>query len=496
MENTCNIILRLLQEKEILHTNELPYENDFIFPCIQRLSSLSMIEFESIDTIAYNPTKEGLLVKEHGSPEYILYNEIGERKLADGICIKDKSVGLAHAFKNGWIKKENDALVRNKDNVIDAVRGLIKKLVIEGSENIKSDDINYLRKRKLIEGCKKTSYKITKGPSYKSEIQIYATDLTSNLIISGEYKNLEFKPYNFNTTGKIPDQGNFHPLMKVREEFRDIFLCLGFSEMRTDKYVESSFWNFDALFQPQQHPSRDAHDTFFINEKCKVDCDEDYLQRVKDMHQNGGHGSIGHKNKWDINEAKKGVLRTHTTAISARYLYKIANILNKTSMSGSGYNEKLNVNSDDCYKLFSIDKVFRNESVDATHLAEFHQIEGVIVGRNLTLGELMGILEAFYEKLGMSDVRFKPAFNPYTEPSMEIFAFHKGLNKMIEIGNSGIFRPEMLKPMGFEDDVVVFGFGLSLERPTMIKYGISNIRDLVGHKVDFDFIKKSEVCYF
>ena len=143
-------------------------------------------------------------------------------------------------------------------------------------------------------------------------------------------------------------------------------------------------------------------------------------------------------------------------------------------------------------KYFSIDRVFRNESVDATHLAEFHQVEGVIADYNLTLGELMGFMEEFFGRMGIYKLRFKPAYNPYTEPSLEIFSYHDGLRKWVEIGNSGMFRPEMLLPMGLPQDLRIFGFGLSLERPTMIKYGIKNIRELLGHKVDLDFIENSE----
>ena len=154
-------------------------------------------------------------------------------------------------------------------------------------------------------------------------------------------------------------------------------------------------------------------------------------------------------------------------------------------------------------KLFSIDRVFRNETMDATHLAEFHQVEGVVADRELTLADLigasacagsadeiliifLGFMRVFFKKMGIEKVRFKPAYNPYTEvrlfsshtpfhvfnthqPSLEIFAFHPMLNRWVEVGNSGMFRPEMLEPMGFPKDVRVHGWGLSLERPTMIR---------------------------
>lgn len=147
-------------------------------------------------------------------------------------------------------------------------------------------------------------------------------------------------------------------------------------------------------------------------------------------------------------------------------------------------------------KYFSIDRVFRNETLDATHLAEFHQVEGFIADRNIGLSHLIGILEEFYAKIGIKQLKFKPAYNPYTEPSLEIFGFHPQLKRWVEIGNSGVFRPEMLRPMGLPEDVSVIAWGLSLERPTMIYYGISNIRDLFGHKVPLSSTKTNKVCYF
>ncbi|ELQ74617.1 Phenylalanyl-tRNA synthetase, beta subunit [Trachipleistophora hominis] len=245
--------------------------------------------------------------------------------------------------------------------------------------------------------------------------------------------------------------------------------------MPTSRYVESSFWNFDALFQPQNHPAREMHDTFFLAnpEKTRL-TPTSYSERVKDIHE------ASYKCEWNPEESLKNVLRTHTTACSARMLYEIGQ--NKDNLHP--------------IKLFSIDRVFRNESVDATHLAEFHQIEGLVLGKNLSLGHLMGTLQGFYEKLNLKNIKFKPAFNPYTEPSLEIFAFHEKMNKWIEIGNSGIFRPEVLEPMGIKDDWRVIAWGLSLERPAMIKYNLDNIRDLLGSKVSLEFIKDSSMCYF
>ena len=146
-------------------------------------------------------------------------------------------------------------------------------------------------------------------------------------------------------------------------------------------------------------------------------------------------------------------------------------------------------------KYFSIDRVFRNETLDATHLAEFHQVEGVVVDKGIGLHNLLGVMKTFFDKIGIKNLKYKPAYNPYTEPSLEIFGYHPMLKKWIEIGNSGVFRPEMLEPMGLPKDVSVIAWGLSLERPTMIYYGVENIRDLFGHKVNIATTKKNPICY-
>jgi phenylalanyl-tRNA synthetase alpha chain len=216
--------------------------------------------------------------------------------------------------------------------------------------------------------------------------------------------------------------------MRVRAEFRQILLEMGFSEMPTNRFVESCFWNFDALFQPQSHPARDAHDTFFLSAPAAtLTLPEPLLARVAAMHESGGQGSgsLGYRTEWRREEATKNILRTHTTAVSARLLRALA----ARCDAGAPWAP---------VKAFSIDRVFRNEAVDKTHLAEFHQVEGLIADRGLTLGHLLGVLHQFFKRLGMTQLRFKPAYNPYTEPSMEIFAFHPMLNKWVEVGNSGM----------------------------------------------------------
>ena len=204
---------------------------------------------------------------------------------------------------------------------------------------------------------------------------------------------------------------------------------------------------------------------------------------MKEIHEKGGFGSIGWKYDWSAEEAEKNILRTHTTAVSSRMLYKLAQEYKKTGI----FTPK---------KYFSIDRVFRNESLDNTHLAEFHQIEGFIADYDLGLAHLLGTVEQYFKRLGLEQLRFKPAYNPYTEPSMEIFALHPVTKKWIEIGNSGVFRPEMLLPMGLPPNVNVIAWGFSLERPAMIHYHLSNIRDLFGHEVNIKHTQEASMYYF
>ena len=371
------------------------------------------------------------------------------------------------------------------DSIKDSTRALL--LQVKETKTGDAKALADLKKRKLIKLQKVVTFKIDKGPKFALEIEKEETDLTSDMLSSGSWKTAKFKPYNFRALGSDQNAGALHPLNKVRHEFRQIFFEMGFEEMPTNKFVETGFWNFDALFVPQQHPARDLQDTFYISDPKVADKPrplvegqdpEEYWNNVKEVHQDGKFGSIGYKYPWSADESLKLVLRTHTTSISTAMLYKLASQKGPDGRPPPA-------------RYFSIDRVFRNETVDATHLAEFHQVEGVIADYGLTLGGLMEFMEVFFGKMGITDLKFKPAYNPYTEPSMEIFSYHKGLGKLVEIGNSGMFRPEMLESMGLPKDMRVFGWGLSLERPTMIKYKISNIRELLGHKVDLGFIERN-----
>jgi len=497
--NVENIVLTYLSTSEaseiddtFIWSNDNKIDHNEVVGTIKSLEVEAYVAVEQLKMSFWNVTNEGKQIISNGSPEVTVWNAI--RNASDGLTVaelqksvgKDAAkVGMGNCMKNKWVKKDGDKLISITDQVTDEVQGVLKE-INNGGENVTVNDktANNLKKRKLVTLQTRTSYKVSRGKSYAPIRIKKAADLTKEMLDSGSWKTTPFKPYNLLTLGEPVGGGYLHPLLKVRAEFRTILMQMGFSEMPTNKWVESSFWNFDSLFQPQSHPARDAHDTFFISSPAAtLKVPEDYYERVKTVHEKGGYDSIGYRYNFQRAEAEKNLLRTHTTAISAQMLYQLGQ-----KFAQDGHFEPV--------KYFSIDRVFRNESMDATHLCEFHQVEGLVADYDLSLGDLIGTIQTFFHKIGIDNVKFKPAFNPYTEPSLEIFGYHPDLKKWTEIGNSGMFRPEMLRPMGLPENVRVIAWGLSLERPTMIKYRIKNIRDLFGHKVDLGRTKTAPICRF
>ncbi len=290
--------------------------------------------------------------------------------------------------------------------------------------------------------------------------------LTPQLLQSGAWKNASFKPYDVTLGVEERWPGRIHPLRNVMRDVRQIMVELGFEEMNSG-LVESAFWNMDAMFIPQDHPAREVQDTFYLPGKAVLDNPE-LVKRVKALHEHGGKtGSKGFGYEWDPRVAAQLLLRTHTTATTFREFAH---------------------HPQHPQKKFAIGRIFRNEAIDATHLAEFHQVEGFVMGEGLTLRHLMGIIREFYGKLGLTKIRFKPTYNPYTEPSMEAAAYNPQLGKWVELINSGMFRKESLAPFGIDVPVIAWGFGL--ERLAMFMYEKSTLREIMGPDVSVDFIRK------
>ncbi|MBK9120113.1 MAG: phenylalanine--tRNA ligase subunit alpha [Phycisphaerales bacterium] len=289
------------------------------------------------------------------------------------------------------------------------------------------------------------------------QAQRRVTQLTPELLADGGWRDVELQPYDVTLAAKKLHPGKEHPFQRTLDQVRRVFLELGFTEI-VSPWVESSFWDFDALFQPQDHPARDMQDTFYVARPDRCRIPEDALvDRIRATHEHGGDtGSTGWQYRWSRELAHKPVLRTHTTAATIRALAQHA-----AGRPG---------------KYFVIGPVFRRETVDYKHLPVFHQVDGIIVDSQASLANLVGTLSAFYGKMGFPKVRVVPSFFPYTEPSAEVHLYMERRQDWVEMGGSGIFRPEVTLPLGITERVLAWGLGL--ERLAMFVHDVKAIGDL------------------
>jgi len=301
--------------------------------------------------------------------------------------------------------------------------------------------------------------------------------LTPEMLTGGEWEDAEFAEYNVSADAERVEGGNVHILRQTAERVTDVLVGMGFQEM-DGPHVDADFWINDCLFMPQDHPARTHWDRFALEAPTHIDhLPEELVERVERAHREGvGEDGEGYRSPWDEDFARALALRGHTTSLSARYL------------AGNEIGE-----IEPPARFFSVEKVYRNDTLDPTHLLEFFQIEGWVMADGLSVRDLMGTFEEFYAQFGITDIEFKPHYNPYTEPSFELFGTHPTTGELVEIGNSGIFREEMLEPLGVECDVMAWG--LALERLLMLMYGFEDIRDIHGTLCDLDLLRNTEVTY-
>ncbi len=282
--------------------------------------------------------------------------------------------------------------------------------------------------------------------------------LTPEIIKSGAWKNKGIRSYDVKINVPNISGGRLHFVNQATQYIKRIWLDMGFKEM-VGSLVQTSFWDLDALFVPQDHPSRDMQDTFYIKDPRYGKLPKELAKRIKETHENGWTtGSKGWQYKWSETVAKENLLRTHTTVLSAQTIAKL---------------KKENLPA----KFFSVGKVFRNETLSWKSLFEFIQVEGIVIDPNANFMHLKGYLKEFFAKMGFPDVRIRPAHFPYTEPSAEVDVLHPAKNQWVELGGSGIFRPEVVKPL-LGEAVPVLAWGLGMERTIMEYYKIKDVRDV------------------
>jgi len=282
--------------------------------------------------------------------------------------------------------------------------------------------------------------------------------LTSSMLKSQSWKKKKFRYYDI--TAEVPpiSSGRKHFVTEAVDYIKKIWLEMGFREM-TGSFVQTAFWDLDALFVPQDHPAREMQDTFYLKDPWKGKLPVELYPKIKNVHENGADThSKGWGYRFSEEESKQLLLRTHTTVLSAQTLAQ----LKKQDLPA---------------KFFSVSKVFRNETLDWKHLFEFYQVEGIVVDPNANLKHLKGYLKQFYQKMGYPEIRMRPAHFPYTEPSIEVDVYHPVKKEWVELGGAGIFRPEVTKPLlGFECPVLAWGQGMA--RIISEYWKISDIREL------------------
>ncbi|VVB71125.1 Phenylalanine--tRNA ligase alpha subunit [uncultured archaeon] len=444
---------RPLKDWELAQLSKVP--RDTLMSDLDFLSQNGFIKQEKESegkTYVFSSELQEYLQK--GTPEENLLQKLPISVL--GLNPREK-IGLQWLLKEKIVKLDFGNITRISQTKPYVVSILEK---IKEGQQLTQDEEIYLKSRNLLKDVKTSpTYLISfvKRPGDKKKI----TQITPQLIKS-RAQDTELQEYDVTEKTIQVYPGKKHPLQVIADEMKQVLLGMGFKEM-DGPIVESGFWNFDVLFMPQNHPSREIMDTFFINPELKADLPE-FFDKVRDEH-------LKHYSSWSEEESRKLVLRTHTTPSSFRHLKLISEGKLKSPQ-----------------RLFSINKVFRNEAIDKTHLPEFNQVEGFIIGEDLSLSKLMGTLKTFYEQMGVKKIKFKPVYNPYTEPSMEVFGWHEGLNKWIEIGNSGLFRRETLEPLGINQRVIAWG--LAVERAVMIKYNIQDIRQIVGPHTSMNFLRE------
>ena len=416
-----------------------------------RLKGFAIVNESEKITFSLGPN--GLDSLKNGLPERKLINMLKDEpktfeQIRSVLSGAGFNVAIANAKKNGWIKIEkdnSDSLVSIKEKPIETPEE--KLLSFIGEKTVSQEEITNSLAMKIL--LSRPNYIIQTSEKLKN---ISLTDAALSLDTS------------ISSSGAIDVEADVssifaartHPLQDTIDEIREIFVNLGFSEI-FGSMTQSSFWNFDALFTPQDHPARELQDTFYLEDtELKNPATSSQIKNISSSH------SKNWKYDWKLSESQKMVLRTHTTCVTIKHLA-----------------EQKPENA----RIFSLGRVFRNEKVSYKHLVEFNQIEGIVIGNNTTLRDLMGIQKEFYKKLGLTKIKFWPTFFPYTEPSLQTMVYNEKLGKWIELFGMGIFRPEVTKPLGIDKPVLAWGGGI--ERIAMLKYELDDVREFYNNNLSW-----------
>ncbi len=460
------------------------------------LGEQQLLKVKEAEQVLLRLTEEGLEYAKRGLPErrlILAILELGGEATLDQSAKRSNIPAPLAAVALGWIKSsrlcevttDHRKVVLRAVGVPDKTQAEItlerlagkKETALDELPTHLRDSVEVLRKRKLLTARKRVGRYVELTPEGWRTLEqgitvpVEISELTADLITSHHWKNAVFRKYNIEAPVTPTWPGKKQPYRQFLDELKAKLVALGFKEMN-GPIVELMFFNCDALFMPQDHPAREIHDIYFAKTDQLGDLGEyeRFIEPVAKTHEDGWKtGSTGWRYEYSRREALRLVLRSQGTSVSARTL------ASKTLRIPGKY--------------FSIARVFRPDQVDRTHLTEFNQVEGIVVGADLSLRELLGVLERFATDIaGATKVRFKPDYFPFTEPSVELQAYKEGYG-WLEFGGSGIFRPELTLPLGVK--VPVLAWGIGVDRLFMMRHGISDIRTLFSQ--DLDWLRRQKV---
>jgi phenylalanyl-tRNA synthetase alpha chain len=461
-----------------------------IFRATLWLSTRNFVKIEENKQTSITLGPEGERFNDAGFPERVLvetiFNNGGQLSLRQTL----QSINQSHEELNialGWAKRKSWLQITHINGELflkverKPEKGFDEKLIeMISTGNVIAEklDSQFLPSLQLLARRPKVIRKTEESERFVSltstglkhaqqigRVKKEVSQITPELIKSGQWQKIKLRKYNIHAPVERVWPGKKQPFLRFLDELKWKLVALGFTEMK-GPLIEFMFFNCDALYMPQDHPAREIHDIYYVKHPAQADLSSyiEYVKNVKATHEDGWRtGSTGWNYHFSIDETRKLVLRSQGTALSARMLV----------------NENLKIPG----KYFSISRCYRPDIVDRTHLTEFNQIEGIVIGEELTFRDLLGVLKRFASDIaGAEKVRFRPDYFPFTEPSVELAAYKDNIG-WIEFGGAGIFRPEMTLPLGI--NVPVIAWGLGVNRIFMMKSGINDIRDLFTQNLEW-----------
>ncbi len=482
-------ILPYLEEKNISEIcKKSNLDKVSVLRALEYLNNKKIINFETETKKVIDVGVNGALYRKKGLPERRLLSLLDERRIIPLNEAEKESKLSSDEFKVSLGALKNNALIEIKNGkiVLSASKGEIAKksldeLFLESlpldEDKLSSEQVlsmKSLQKRKEILEIgerKKFLIKLTelgrKVMNSKNLSKELVEQITPEILKKEQnWKGKKFRRYDISIPVPRIYGGKRHFVNQSADYARKVWAEMGFKEMSGNMIV-SSFWNFDALFTAQDHPVRELQDTFFIDKKDELP-DKKLVENVRNAHERGISGSRGWRYTWDEEDAKKMVLRTHTTCLSAKTIASLKD-------------------SDVPAKFFAVGKCFRNETVDWSHGFEFNQTEGIVVDSNANFRHLLGYLKQFAKKMGLEKVRFRPAYFPYTEPSVEGDVWDEEKKEWVELFAAGMMRPEVTAAL-FGKSIPTLAWGPGIDRMIMKMMGIKDMRDL--YKNDLNQLRR------